>query len=190
MSDDNDFFAALVQSDTSSKGNEYKAGKGVVIVKDVKMFFSLKAWKTKKRKERIFVFEAVVKAVTPIDPDVAPNAIGTTVSVVRALDTGEYPEMAQATMHKANMAALGPGADELPIADKIAATKQLLRIGGPDQPELLRGVTVTGTKCPQVGYNVGFETRPGNNGKHYPEFFAIETTPEQLAENLKILAGG
>lgn len=189
MSDE--FFDDLANADTADgRANPFKPGRGTLIVKDVKMFYSSKAWKLKKQKNRVFVFEGVVKESFPVDGGEAPNAPGTTVSIVRQLDATEYPDMAKTAMQKVILAIFGPAAATLTKEKKVERTKWLLRVGGTDQPELQRGVTVRGQPCPARGYEVKYETVPDAKGKFWPEITAGETlTEEQVKANLKLIGG-
>lgn len=180
-----DFMSELANADRYSNGNRFRAGRGTLVVKEVKIFKSKKpggdpySW----------VAEFLVKSSHSTVSGTEPNQAGTSVSTIQSLTRAKFPELAKSNALKAHMAILGPSAEALSKPELADRLKWLLRPGGPDQPKDLQGRTMPGTTCPARGYQVAYETVEGKDGKHYPEFAAVDTTDAQLAENLKLLAG-
>ncbi len=167
----------------SNVGNRFQAGKGLLIVNDLKIFKGNKPGSDPFTEAAEFV----VKKSQPTVEGVAPNAVGSRVSTVFQLSQGKNVGSQQSSAQKLHFAVLGANPDSMTEAQKIEALTTLLR----PFPEgnVLAGRTDPSKPCPAKGYMVAYETYKGNDGNYYPNFYAAETTPNELGENLAILAG-
>lgn len=171
------FLDDLASAETYGAGNWFKAGRGIVIVKDVKLFKGEKDPQT-------YVAEFVVKSSQPTIKDVDPNAPGTTVSYPQKLTRAKFPKQSASNAKKCNLAVLGTEAEALSAADLKNEFSELMRI------DPATGYTKPGTVCPARGVEVAYETiRKQVNGEFmdFPNFSALPQTPDAIKANRAIL---
>jgi hypothetical protein len=189
-----DFINDLANAQRFDSGNFFQPGRGVLIVKDVKVFAS-----TKDGGDPFtYAAEFLVKKSTNIVEGRPANAEGTSVSVIYKPTRSEYPKMQKSNIAKCNMAILGSYVGQEVTASLAGpqlaqAISELLRPFPTGNP--LAGRTDPSKPCPARGYQITYETikgkKPGKDGRdaYYPEFSACTTSEAELAENLKLLAG-
>lgn len=180
------FLRELVKSEVYGKGNFFTAGRGIVILKDIKIFKSSKS--DSGGDPYTEVAEFLVKESHKTAPDVEPNAVGSLASVIFKLTAGKSPKSQRSSAQKLHFAILGAGAEALPEDKLVAAMSALLRPFPDDNP--LKGRTDPAKPCPAKGLQVAYDTyKSTGDGRYYPNFYAIDTSPAQLQENLALLAG-
>jgi hypothetical protein len=171
------FLDDMANAETWGSGNYFKAGKGRVIVKDVKLFKG-------EGDPRTYVVEFIVKSSEPIFKDEEPNAPGTSVSYIQKLTRAAYPKQSNSNAKSANLAILGPDAEVLSPADLKKEFEELMRLDA-------EGYTKPGTVCPARGIELAYETLRKTTRKgeemDFPKFTHIPPTKESVAENLALL---
>lgn len=179
-----DFIKQLAKAQVfNNVANRFQAGKGVLIVKEVKIFKATKPGGDPFTE----VGEFVVKTSQPTVDGISPNVPGSTVSSIFTLSQGKNIGSQQSSAQKLHFAILGAGTDALSDDKKAEALTTLLRPLPDNNP--LAGRTDPAKPCPARGYQVGYETYKGKDGNYYPNFFAVETSEAELKANLAILDG-
>lgn len=179
-----DFIKQLAKAQVfSNTSNRFTAGKGILIVKDVKIFKASKPGGDPFTEAAEF---QVKKSQATVD-GISPNLPGTTVSSIFTLSQGKNIGSQQSSAQKLHFAILGPSAATITPEQLGEALTSLLR-PFPDG-NVLAGRTDPAKPCPARGLQVAYETYKGKDGKYYPNFFAVDTSEAELAENLKLLAG-
>jgi hypothetical protein len=185
MSNMLDFLNEMASAETYASGNFFKPGRGVVVVKDVKLFRGTKDPKT-------FVAEFLVKSSEPTVEGTSPNAPGTSVSYVQKLTKSSFPKVALSNQKKCVLAILGPEAESLPWQKEDGTLKGTLK---GEMVELMRvdpatGYTKPGSICEARGVEIAYETIAKDvkgETMHFPEFTHIPFNAETVKANRALL---